>query len=286
MSCFALQACVKVGRFAENALKSAGNGTFHICAQEQYRNCANAGRPPRGKTSVDGRLFSGHIIAILAAILFPVFARAREKARQTSCLSNVKQITLAVNMYATDYDEILPWLYSKDISAGRVGVMQQTMPYIRNADVFNCPSASHKTDVNSYQGHRSYAYNFNMMDFYSARKLALIRRPSEIVLMGDACCVLSGTFNLLPPERFGPFECDPDGTNCKVCGGTHNSLYPEPMSGPTGSHSSEWEFPGFNFLERHNGTGNAGFVDGHAKAMKHSELYNNRNDHPYFDWDA
>jgi hypothetical protein len=64
MSCFALQACVKVGRFAENALKSAGNGTFHICAQEQYRNCGNAGRPSRGKTSVDGRLFSGHMIAI------------------------------------------------------------------------------------------------------------------------------------------------------------------------------------------------------------------------------
>src|SRR6056297_2550811 len=47
------------------------------------------------------------IIAILAAILFPVFARAREKARQTSCLSNLKQIGLAVHMYAQDYDEKL-----------------------------------------------------------------------------------------------------------------------------------------------------------------------------------
>ncbi len=45
------------------------------------------------------------IIAILAAILFPVFARAREKARQTSCLSNMKQIALAITMYASDYDE-------------------------------------------------------------------------------------------------------------------------------------------------------------------------------------
>ena len=50
------------------------------------------------------------IIAILAAILFPVFARAREKARQTQCLSNVKQTMLAVNMYAQDYDETLPRL--------------------------------------------------------------------------------------------------------------------------------------------------------------------------------
>jgi prepilin-type N-terminal cleavage/methylation domain-containing protein len=47
------------------------------------------------------------IIAILAAILFPVFAKAREKARQTSCLSNVKQIGLACLMYAQDYDEVL-----------------------------------------------------------------------------------------------------------------------------------------------------------------------------------
>jgi prepilin-type N-terminal cleavage/methylation domain-containing protein len=48
------------------------------------------------------------IIAILAAILFPVFAQAREKARQASCLSNAKQIGLAGQMYAQDYDEILP----------------------------------------------------------------------------------------------------------------------------------------------------------------------------------
>ncbi len=51
------------------------------------------------------------IIAILAAILFPVFARAREKARQTSCLSNLKQLSLGVLMYAQDYDERLPMLY-------------------------------------------------------------------------------------------------------------------------------------------------------------------------------
>ncbi|MFH1910322.1 MAG: prepilin-type N-terminal cleavage/methylation domain-containing protein, partial [bacterium] len=48
------------------------------------------------------------IIAILAAILFPVFAKAREKARQTSCLSNLKQIDLAVLQYAQDYDEMMP----------------------------------------------------------------------------------------------------------------------------------------------------------------------------------
>ena len=49
------------------------------------------------------------IIAILAAILFPVFAQARESARQTSCLSNMKQLGLAMTMYAQDYDEAVPW---------------------------------------------------------------------------------------------------------------------------------------------------------------------------------
>jgi prepilin-type N-terminal cleavage/methylation domain-containing protein/prepilin-type processing-associated H-X9-DG protein len=52
------------------------------------------------------------IIAILAAILFPVFARAREKARQASCTSNLKQMGLAMLMYANDYDEVLPPLYA------------------------------------------------------------------------------------------------------------------------------------------------------------------------------
>ncbi|MFM7188093.1 MAG: DUF1559 domain-containing protein, partial [Armatimonadota bacterium] len=50
------------------------------------------------------------IIAILAAILFPVFARAREQARKTTCLSNLKQIGLGTLMYVQDYDEVFPWL--------------------------------------------------------------------------------------------------------------------------------------------------------------------------------
>ena len=49
------------------------------------------------------------IIAILAAILFPVFARARENARKTNCASNVKQILLGIHQYAQDYDEVLPY---------------------------------------------------------------------------------------------------------------------------------------------------------------------------------
>ncbi len=90
------------------------------------------------------------IIAILAAILFPVFARAREKARQTSCLSNLKQIGMATMMYAQDYDELYPYDAQPrgvDPGSGRenmwdgspyVAVLQ---PYCGNRQLWFCPSA-------------------------------------------------------------------------------------------------------------------------------------------------
>ena len=76
------------------------------------------------------------IIAILAAILFPVFAQAREKARQTSCLSNEKQLGLGVLQYVQDYDEMFPpasnvWVDSWSIT---------TQPYVKSYAVFRCPS--------------------------------------------------------------------------------------------------------------------------------------------------
>jgi len=84
------------------------------------------------------------IIAILAAILFPVFAQAREKARQTSCLSNIKQIMTGVKMYTQDYDEqSLPgWYTVNSNGSGTYYCWQElTLPYIKNLDIFQCPSA-------------------------------------------------------------------------------------------------------------------------------------------------
>src|ERR1051326_2967023 len=87
------------------------------------------------------------IIAILAAILFPVFAQAREKARQTACLSNAKQIGLACRMYAQDYDEVnVPErILQKDGSLVSFRVNLQA--YVKNKQVFVCPSAS---DLNTF----------------------------------------------------------------------------------------------------------------------------------------
>jgi prepilin-type N-terminal cleavage/methylation domain-containing protein/prepilin-type processing-associated H-X9-DG protein len=89
------------------------------------------------------------IIAILAAILFPVFAQAREKARQTSCLSNQKQIGLGVMMYVQDYDETYPQAYyyknntattNGGAAGGYVTWTVMTQPYIKNEKLFVCPS--------------------------------------------------------------------------------------------------------------------------------------------------
>src|SRR5205814_83195 len=85
------------------------------------------------------------IIAILAAILFPVFAQARDKARGASCLSNEKQIGLAIMQYVQDYDESYPFLNVKwtpiaPASRLETGFDQPIQPYVKNTGVFTCPS--------------------------------------------------------------------------------------------------------------------------------------------------
>ena len=78
------------------------------------------------------------IIAILAAILFPVFAQAREKARQAACLNNTKQIGLGIIQYTNDYDETLPVAGYNAQCRGRW--QWQLYPYVKNEGVFNCPN--------------------------------------------------------------------------------------------------------------------------------------------------
>jgi prepilin-type N-terminal cleavage/methylation domain-containing protein/prepilin-type processing-associated H-X9-DG protein len=80
------------------------------------------------------------IIAILAAILFPVFAKAREKARQASCLSNLKQWGTAVQMYAQDYDETLSPGIGEGSPHALVTVFELLEPYVKNTQLRFCPS--------------------------------------------------------------------------------------------------------------------------------------------------
>ncbi len=153
------------------------------------------------------------IIAILAAILFPVFAKAREKSRQSSCMSNVKQLGLGALMYAQDYDEHFPALaYSDSFPTANVwnGLypwVMTVMPYVKNWQVGVCPSDSQRGcmtkagsgDFDPFFVARfgsapgsaaaaaqlwpwSYASNYGIT---TANTLASINRPAQCILMLD-----------------------------------------------------------------------------------------------------
>ena len=114
------------------------------------------------------------IIAILAAILFPVFARARENARRSSCQSNLKQIGLGLLQYAQDYDELLPapgvngGQRNTDGSIARASWRQKIYPYVKSTELFRCISNPENGSVNDVGGaagpafNRSYAINANI----------------------------------------------------------------------------------------------------------------------------
>jgi len=125
------------------------------------------------------------IIAILAAILFPVFARAREKARTASCLNNVKQITLGIVMYVQDYDETYPAGYNYAptsapyTSANAHTWVPAVMPYIKNDQVMKCPS-----------GRKGQDYGVNahvcLMSASARIRLAQVKQPAETFLLMDS----------------------------------------------------------------------------------------------------
>ena len=132
------------------------------------------------------------IIAILAAILFPVFARAREKARQASCLSNVKQMTLAVMMYAQDYDEVLPFSIGGDMT-GMWSVMELLEPYMKNRQIQLCPSDSSGAIDFTVFGLGRYSYGYNYVLFAQRLRppmqpcvsLAEVPQPAATVTIWD-----------------------------------------------------------------------------------------------------
>lgn len=202
------------------------------------------------------------IIAILAAILFPVFARAKEKAVQTTCLSNVKQLALAFLMYASDYDETMPpafwFIWHADGSSSELGwdfrleydssfVLQACElgligPYTNNQQINGCPTAaSLESWGRPYSG---YAYNASYVggspdDFMQPKSPAgvtAIRRPAETVLLCDSAywCTLDGGY--VACNNYLRAPNDPD------------------------------NYVGPNVHFRHNATANVAYCDGHAKA--------------------
>src|SRR5688500_7276031 len=132
------------------------------------------------------------IIAILAAILFPVFAQAREKARATACLSNMKQIGLALMMYVQDYDETNPPRNdgNEDFNnPARVAVKPNFLgvltPYSKNKDIYACPSVPAVTtpanQLPTKDSVASYLGNAVVM----GRSLSVVPNPAEIVYVQE-----------------------------------------------------------------------------------------------------
>ena len=187
------------------------------------------------------------IIAILAAILFPVFARAREKARQTSCLNNVKQMTLGHVMYAQDYDERLPASYLPGNPANYDNWYEVLEPYLKNTQILACPS-----EISSYW--LGYGQNYSYLTSswpgsggYGSGgcPLALIGRPAETVLIADS----------------GQHQVSSGGWSWGM------------------TYVITWaREPGNYFVYvRHNKTANVGFCDGHAKSQNEGYVTNRDN---------
>jgi len=190
------------------------------------------------------------IIAILAAILFPVFARAREKARQTSCMSNVKQITLGFMQYVQDYDEKFPYFETNPARGVPWWVCIQ--PYLKNEQIYQCPNWATST-VTTYWGYY-YPYPRYGMNHYimynsnSAGAMAMIKRPAEIVLTGDCCHGMGDAWRFAWPLAPGNSASSP-----RKCDAARNDQKAD--------------------YAVHNGGTNLGFVDGHAKWMESTSFY-------------
>lgn len=243
------------------------------------------------------------IIAILASILFPVFAQAREKARQTTCLSNEKQIGTAVQMYAQDYDEaILPWLTCEGTGPGGSGCSNgvspdrherlwsyRLQPYVKNgggtppSGVFACPSWSYASLYKASDA----------ADCDGAGTLEAAATPSPV----------TGTFDLF--SHYGialESSCEADlyGDPCGVCGVTQavpctasagsrsDFIYGAGTGGPVTRRLADVQRPaetvlisdgitghGAGYLvamgcegaQMHQQGGNFAFIDGHAKRI-------------------
>jgi len=196
------------------------------------------------------------IISVLAAILFPAFAAAREKARQTSCSSNMKQLGLALMQYAQDYDEHLP---CGQAAADQRGWAGQIYSYVKSTAAYKCPD-DNTDDVGGGYTAESYGINEN---FLSSLSLAKFNAPSFTVMLlemvgsnfnptvdGICCTGSSSKGNGLgqPPTEWGVYA-----TGYFIGGAVVDASYLSPYG-------------------IHNGRANYLFADGHVKFEPGSQI--------------
>ncbi len=233
------------------------------------------------------------IIAILAAILFPVFAQAREKARAVSCLSNCRQIGLGITMYVQDYDEIYcPYFSGYDPSTGKYGAPsyywpQLVAPYIQNANgkgtggqalasdlsgVFICPNAPRpnaqtQLACGGFGYASSYGISDNIVDWwapnnvaqsYKPRGLPSISEPAGTVVLVETWDWLCG--GPLPGSALAlSFLDSTRGVNGAV--GTTDAR-----------HSASFKKTARTMEADRKGLNNVVFCDGHVKALHNGDL--------------
>lgn len=192
------------------------------------------------------------IIALLAAILFPVFARARENARRASCQSNLKQLNLGLHQYIQDYDETLPDSDTYGIGSWRV----QMQPYLKSLQILNCPSNkpmwSQSTNPDAY-------YSYTTVDGNSS--------PYYHIPMS------SGTGASRSNSRLSRF--DAPATQIIITEGdqTMNSIGADGAACTLGPPVVASNVQAKAFFSQHLGFMNNAFLDGHVKALKPSATY-------------
>jgi prepilin-type N-terminal cleavage/methylation domain-containing protein/prepilin-type processing-associated H-X9-DG protein len=220
------------------------------------------------------------IIAILAAILFPVFARARENARRASCQSNLKQIGLGLIQYAQDYDERLPEASQDVLYDGRDFLwIDNIQPYVKSYEIFNCPSDTYSLpaaiqgvngwpngkarpqaqrsgndgEVGSYALNRLYQDPGSNVHSPSGQALAALQSVSTTIWAADA----------LASSNRGFFYC-------WAAGWQHPTL--DTSTTPVSFRDQSGNGGVGALGERHLETLNLLFADGHVKAMKLSSV--------------
>ena len=197
------------------------------------------------------------IIAILAAILFPVFARARENARRSSCQSNLKQIGLGILQYSQDYDEMMPAVSL----AGNIRWEDMVQPYIKSRQLFVCPSNTSTVFFAGTTGNwfNHYLGNGNNNAGASAGTGFNYRRPMDATIFTSAPA---------DPERsvtsLAEIQAPAQAILVSETNGTRNS-----------SNVYSTSAAGGLVFTNHLGTTNYLFSDGHVKSLKPIGTYGN-----------
>jgi len=242
---------------------------------------------PRGFTLIE-LLVVIAIIAILAAILFPVFAKVREKARQTSCLSNEKQLGLGLMQYAQDNNETEPMPSNGNSPQWwACGWASAIYPYVKSTGVFKCPDDG--TSATAPYVPVSYAFNLNLVGTYGwdSGMLSVQKAPASTV----ALCEITGVTAVVTSEATGPaatpyqntqdFSATTNGNNLtfgyNASAPANNPMLETGELGNPAVTSAEGKgtvapaYPGYdpaNPQGRHTQGSNFIMADGHAKWLK------------------